>query len=574
VLAVADGLTVRIAWGTKMLARNVLSLGVAAALCVLSSSAPAADEVRNRAVELVGAGAASDPLIAVEANRAGIVNRLVNAYGADVTANGVPVDVFRAALANLRADQLLAAALVSSAAEVTAIVAHPPASGDALQRFVPLAPSVPKSMDQVPLAEAYLMRDADGLSVVRARDLQLGVSTAQLVGYFAPATTTLVAAPLVTAPASAAVVSSAPLPTFGVVEKDGSGSGANSWIGFTAGNNQAAGNGSAVAAGTFNLAGNTNAAVFAGQSNVASGVSSLVIGGFDNRATGIDSLVGAGAGHRATGARSVIVGGGYNLASGQWSFVGGGGRSGTASSAAGTNPLDNVASGDFSAVPGGQGNIASGTYSSIPGGVNNTASGVHSVAIGSYGTAGGVDSVTIGCAGQATHAGAILISARSGGTQCGSDLDFTSAAANEVAIRATGGVRVVTHVNNVTGAPTAGVVVAAGGGSWSSLSDVNAKRDLELADAKSVLAKVAAMPVYTWRYITELSGALHMGPTAQDFRAAFGLGDSDRRITTVDEGGVALAAIKGLKQEIDEKNAEIDALKLELRAIKQKLGLR
>jgi hypothetical protein len=515
-------------------------------------------------------------LIAVEANRAGIVNRLVNDFGAEVVANGVPLDVFRAALTNLRADQLLAAALVSSAAEVTSIVAQPPANGYALQRFVPLAPSVPTSMADLPLAQAYLTRTGDSLSVTKATDLQLGQSDITLVGYFAPATTT---AAIVSAPAGSPRVADASqgsdaLPTFGVIAKDGPGSGANSWIGYTAGNNVASGNGSAVGAGTFNQATNGNSSVFAGQSNVAAGVSSLVIGGFDNRALGIDSIVGAGAGHRAVGARSVIVGGGYNLASGQWSFIGGGGRSGTNSAAAGTDPNDNKAEGNFSAIVGGQGNWTSGVYSAIPGGFNNVASGVHSAAMGSYNVAAGVDSIAMGCGALASHDGSIVISARALTTQCGSDTDFSSAAANEVAIRGTGGVRIATAVNAVTGAVTAGVAVPAGGGSWTSLSDRNAKRDLEHADAKAVLAAVAAMPVYTWRYITELSGALHMGPTAQDFRAAFGLGDSDKTITNIDESGVALAAIKGLKQELDEKNVEIDTLKRELQKIKQQLRMR
>jgi hypothetical protein len=52
-----------------------------------------------------------------------------------------------------------------------------------------------------------------------------------------------------------------------------------------------------------------------------------------------------------------------------------------------------------------------------------------------------------------------------------------------------------------------------------------------------------------------------MGPTAQDFSAAFGLGDSDTSIGTVDAEGVALAAIQGLYQIVQEKDAEIQNLK-------------
>jgi hypothetical protein len=118
-------------------------------------------------------------------------------------------------------------------------------------------------------------------------------------------------------------------------------------------------------------------------------------------------------------------------------------------------------------------------------------------------------------------------------------------------IWAPGGTRVLTNA-----AGTTGVTIAAGAGSWSTLSDRNAKRDFEVVDTREVLDRVAAMPVYRWRYAEERSAAAHMGPVAQDFRAAFGLGDGDRTIATVDADGVALAAIQGLNAKVD---AKVDA---------------
>jgi len=44
---------------------------------------------------------------------------------------------------------------------------------------------------------------------------------------------------------------------------------------------------------------------------------------------------------------------------------------------------------------------------------------------------------------------------------------------------------------------------------------------------------------------------------ARDFHAAFGLGESEKRINTVDADGVALAAIQGLNQKLEEKDREI-----------------
>jgi cell division protein FtsB len=49
---------------------------------------------------------------------------------------------------------------------------------------------------------------------------------------------------------------------------------------------------------------------------------------------------------------------------------------------------------------------------------------------------------------------------------------------------------------------------------------------------------------------------------AQDFQAAFGLnGADDTHISVVDEGGVALAAIQGLNQKLEDTRAENAALK-------------
>ncbi|HEY0548440.1 MAG TPA: hypothetical protein VGF13_02495 [Verrucomicrobiae bacterium] len=51
----------------------------------------------------------------------------------------------------------------------------------------------------------------------------------------------------------------------------------------------------------------------------------------------------------------------------------------------------------------------------------------------------------------------------------------------------------------------------------------------------------------------------HIGPMAQDFRSAFAVGENDRTITTVDADGVALAAIQGLNQKVEEENGALRA---------------
>jgi hypothetical protein len=47
---------------------------------------------------------------------------------------------------------------------------------------------------------------------------------------------------------------------------------------------------------------------------------------------------------------------------------------------------------------------------------------------------------------------------------------------------------------------------------------------------------------------------------AQDFRAAFGLGADERHIGTIDESGVALAAIQALAKENAELRQRLEVL--------------
>ena len=78
------------------------------------------------------------------------------------------------------------------------------------------------------------------------------------------------------------------------------------------------------------------------------------------------------------------------------------------------------------------------------------------------------------------------------------------------------------------------------------------------------MEKVAALPLSKWNYKAD-SASRHLGPMAQDFYAAFGIGPDDKHITTVDEGGVALAAIQGLNQKVEAENATLRADNKQLR---------
>jgi len=81
------------------------------------------------------------------------------------------------------------------------------------------------------------------------------------------------------------------------------------------------------------------------------------------------------------------------------------------------------------------------------------------------------------------------------------------------------------------------------------------KTAVTMLDDAAVLAKVAALPVSEWSYTAERR-VRHVGPMAQDFYAAFRVGEDDRHITSIDEDGVALAAIKALVAENHGLHAE------------------
>jgi hypothetical protein len=101
-------------------------------------------------------------------------------------------------------------------------------------------------------------------------------------------------------------------------------------------------------------------------------------------------------------------------------------------------------------------------------------------------------------------------------------------------------------------------------------SDRNRKMDIVPVDGKAVVENVSHIPISTWKFKDD-PNVLHLGPMAQDFYAAFHLGRDDKHIATVDEGGVALAAIQGLHQILKEKDSEIQDLKRRLDILEQHL---
>ncbi|HRG97481.1 MAG TPA: tail fiber domain-containing protein, partial [Polyangiaceae bacterium] len=100
------------------------------------------------------------------------------------------------------------------------------------------------------------------------------------------------------------------------------------------------------------------------------------------------------------------------------------------------------------------------------------------------------------------------------------------------------------------------------------VSDRNLKRDVSPADERAVLEAVGRMPVSTWSYTTDGARVRHIGPMAQDFHSAFGVGVTDQAYDPVDAHGVELASIKALYAIVQEQSARIDRLERENRALR------
>ena len=234
-------------------------------------------------------------------------------------------------------------------------------------------------------------------------------------------------------------------------------------------------------------------------------------------------------------------------------------------------------------MSGGYDNTASGFTATVAGGLE------YNVASGNYSFAAGYDA-------QALHEGAFVLPDRQYAS-------YSSDRNNEFKIRAGGGVQMDVSGSsglnpaavtiNSTSANGVGLFVSLAGGSSDAAlvlantgtgdilkgfsgagadtlafevqidgtvksqrrgltSDRNAKENFTPLDGETVLAKVISLPMTEWNYKDEAADKKHIGPMAQDFHAAFGLdGADDKHISVVDEGGVALAAIQGLNQKLD-----------------------
>ncbi|HEY0594054.1 MAG TPA: tail fiber domain-containing protein [Thermoanaerobaculia bacterium] len=307
----------------------------------------------------------------------------------------------------------------------------------------------------------------------------------------------------------------------------------------------------------------------AGYDTTASGGSSTALGyvtaangyastamGWSTTATN-DASTAMGYGTTASGLYSTATG--KSTAASGWASTAAGegtAASGSNSHATGRNT---IASGDFSTAIG---HTTTGSgYASLAMGSGTSASGDYSLAMGRDTTASGVASAAMGWNASTTDAGAL---ARNGTFVWG---DASTVAVvrptnhNQFVARAAGGVTFYSNAGMTTG-----VFLATSGGSWASVSDRESKEAFLPIDGEEILGKLASLPITSWRYKDDPSGRRYIGPVAQDFHAAFGLG-SETTLATLDVDGVTLAAIQAVEQRTADLRADIAELREQLREI-------
>lgn len=280
------------------------------------------------------------------------------------------------------------------------------------------------------------------------------------------------------------------------------------------------------AAGTNARATNTNATAF-GVNTLASGNRSFAAGG--SAVSSGDASVSIGDNTVASGAGSTAIGY-YGQASGPAS----------------------LALGDHSVASGG---------ASIAMGYQATVSVNDAIAIGAGAIASGVASIAIGNASTAGRSGSIAIGDQS------ADTPVEATAQNQFVVRAAGGTRIYSSDTSLE----IGVELRPGESGWYVISDKNRKQEFRALDGNQVLARIRTMPIQEWSYIGSGPRARHVGPTAQDFRAAFGLGTSDLSINTVDIDGINLFAIQQLIERYEMLKSEHEALRNEVSDLRARL---
>jgi hypothetical protein len=217
-------------------------------------------------------------------------------------------------------------------------------------------------------------------------------------------------------------------------------------------------------------------------------------------------------------------------------------------------------------------------------GASNVCSGFACTAIGYTVRAGGQGSVALGYRTTANNDYSVAIGYRASnnthtGTMAMGDESTTDSvrnqADNEFRIRYNGGIRlrVSTAANgNTPGAGgNVGCDLTVAVPSWTCASSRTLKENYVGVSGEDVLARIRTLPVTTWNMIGADKTVRHMGPVAEDFYHAFGLGIGETAIGLGDIDGVNLAAAKALEvrtsdlqQQLNRRSEEVTQLRGEI----------
>ncbi len=103
-------------------------------------------------------------------------------------------------------------------------------------------------------------------------------------------------------------------------------------------------------------------------------------------------------------------------------------------------------------------------------------------------------------------------------------------------------------------------------------SDRNVKEHFSPVSARDVLEKVSALPISEWNYIADNETLRHIGPMRKTSTLPSTWAWTTRHISMVDADGVALAAIQGLNQKLNEKDLEVQTLRQQNNSLAERLS--
>jgi len=335
------------------------------------------------------------------------------------------------------------------------------------------------------------------------------------------------------------------------------------------------GNGVSVS-GSANTVTGQNGSVTGNGNNV--GGSGGVIGGYGNTVSGGSNMV-VGSGNNVGGTFNV-VGGASNVVASNASFVNGGSitidvASGNnivgGQSHAFTNSPRNIVGGNAAtmtntweaivagaglqvesprSVVAGYANHVTGVYSAIFG-QGHTVNATHATAFGLGHYIAGNFGFATGRAAFISHSGATIIKDTSSTT-------LSSVIADEIVLKANGGIRAFTNDSI-----TSGATMAAGTSSWVAVSDSSTKTGLGIVDGNTLLSRLSNLNVHRYSFKSDETQAVNVGVYADEFNEVFGDILTPKRVGELhglshqDVDGVLVAAVKALLVRLEAVEARL-----------------